>query len=280
MLKVLLVDDEPFILQGLSVIIDWAAEGFEIIDCASNAMDALEVIEKEQPQLVISDVKMPQMSGLCMIEKVRKEKLSNPYFVLLSGYSDFEYAKKAIQNECLDYMVKPVNRIELLSVLKRVREKEKEENRTSGVEKTQSVYKMQDSDMEFADESKRKLSVKGTEEFSGALDLRGNQVILGQIEIFLRENYKQNITLKDLAKKYYMNAAYLGQLFRKQYGEAFKDYLNRVRIEKAKELLIHTDYKIYEIADETGYKDVDYFINKFISLNGCTPTKYRKYKNK
>ncbi len=108
--------------------------------------------------------------------------------------------------------------------------------------------------------------------------LKGNQAkgILGRIENDLKENYRENLTLKDLGRKYYMNAAYLGQIFKKQYGESFKDYLNRIRIEKAVELLIHTDMKIYEVADAVGYKDMDYFINKFISLNGCTPAKFRK----
>ena len=92
----------------------------------------------------------------------------------------------------------------------------------------------------------------------------------------MKENYKENLTLKDLGKKYYVNAAYLGQSFRKQYGESFKDYLNRIRIEAAVELLMYSDKKIYEIAEEVGYKDLDYFINKFIALKGCTPAKFRK----
>ena len=92
----------------------------------------------------------------------------------------------------------------------------------------------------------------------------------------IKEHYMENMTLKELSKKYYVNSAYLGQLFRKQYGQSFKDYLNNYRIEQAAALLLRTDKKIYEIAEEVGYHDLDYFINRFISVKGCTPAKFRK----
>ncbi len=110
------------------------------------------------------------------------------------------------------------------------------------------------------------------------MGLRANQSrgVLSQIESDLKANFRENLTLKDLSKKYFVNAAYLGQTFKKQYGESFKDYLNRIRVEAAVELLLYSDKKIYEIAEEVGYKDMDYFINKFIALKGCTPAKFRK----
>ena len=121
MLKVLLVDDEPFILEGLSVIIDWGKEGFEIAGKVSNALEALEILQREEIDLVISDIKMPEMTGLELVEKVCREKISQAYFVMLSGYNDFRYVRTALQNECLDYMLKPISKDELLDVLDRVR---------------------------------------------------------------------------------------------------------------------------------------------------------------
>lgn len=121
MLKVLLVDDEPFIMEGLSVIIDWNEEGFEIIGKASNAFEALEMLRKEEIDLVISDIKMPGMTGLELVEKVYGEQVSDAYFVMLSGYNDFRYVRTALQNNCLDYMLKPISEDELLKTLDRVR---------------------------------------------------------------------------------------------------------------------------------------------------------------
>lgn len=382
MLRVLLVDDEPFILQGLAMMIDWQGEGFEIIGKVSNAKDALEVLRKENPHLVIADIKMPEMTGLEFLEKVRREKLSDAYFVILSGYSDFDYVHTALLNECLDYMLKPVNREELLMILGRVRtlyeqsekkrrddpkkekniealmmqfflgfeidERDAQENPTDWglTDKRVEKHKINElihaiamndgevietgtrqllEDLERMDERVitmvvnylmfelihlayeqdknvnqqevfrfignsmfEQLNPEGTDtgmirlfsEYGNYLaQLRGNQSkggVLGQIETDLRENFRENLTLKDLSKKYYVNAAYLGQIFKKQYGESFKDYLNRIRIEEAAELLLKTDKKVYEIAEEVGYRDLDYFINKFIGMKGCTPAKFRK----
>ena len=98
--------------------------------------------------------------------------------------------------------------------------------------------------------------------------------MLGEIEREIRENYAKNITLKSLSEKYYVNSAYLGQLFRKKNGQSFKDYLNNYRMERAADLLLHTDKKIVEIAEEVGYHDLDYFVNRFILVKGCTPAKF------
>ena len=89
-------------------------------------------------------------------------------------------------------------------------------------------------------------------------------------------NYKENLTLKSLSEKYYINSAYLGQIFRKKFNCSFKDYLNNFRIEKASELLRRTDDKIYEIATAVGFNSTDYFISKFVQLKGTTPLQYRK----
>lgn len=374
MLKVLLVDDEPFILQGLSVIIDWEANGFEIVETASNALDALEILQKKKIDLVITDIKMPKMTGLELVEKVRKENLSDAYFVILSGYNDFSFVRNALQNNCVDYMLKPVEMEELLEVLRKVRaqyeadNKEKDDNSQAekdvmvksfwgfdsgetpnwnltdkkinkqkvdalihaveigdkeeietgvldvfeelGIDSPedrvvnmiinymffQLIHLASEQDENVNQQEVFKFIINNSMEQEGGLEgkeglkllltdfadylsqLRGNQAkgVLGKIEADVRENYKENLTLKDLSRKYYVNAAYLGQIFKKQYGESFKDYLNRIRIEKAVDLLLHTDMKIYEVAEAIGYKDMDYFINKFIAVNGCTPAKFRK----
>ena len=128
MLKVLLVDDEPFILQGLSVIIDWQSEGFEIVGKEENVQNALKVIQEKKPELIIADIKMPGQTGLDLLEIVRSELKLSCYFVILSGFNDFAYVRQALRNDCLDYMLKPVNKTELLKMLKGLfKKKPKEE---------------------------------------------------------------------------------------------------------------------------------------------------------
>ena len=113
------------------------------------------------------------------------------------------------------------------------------------------------------------------------VSLRGkvSKGVLHDIEKELTAHYAENITLKDLAAKYYVNSSYLGQLFRKQYGMSFREYLNTIRINEAASMLLKSDEKISRIAEDVGYHDTDYFINKFIAIKGCTPSKYRKNGN-
>ena len=86
----------------------------------------------------------------------------------------------------------------------------------------------------------------------------------------------KNLTLKGMSQKYYVNSAYLGQLFKKKYGVSFREYLNNCRIDEAARLLTTTNDKIYAIARAVGYQDLDYFIERFIAAKGCTPSSYRK----
>jgi two-component system response regulator YesN len=100
--------------------------------------------------------------------------------------------------------------------------------------------------------------------------------VLGDIEKEIKDHYAENLTLRDLGKKYFINSSYLGQIFRKSFGTSFKDYLNDYRINEAALLLLRTDEKVSTIACRVGYHDLDYFVSRFIAVKGCTPAKYRK----
>ena len=100
--------------------------------------------------------------------------------------------------------------------------------------------------------------------------------VLLDIEREIREHYAQNLTLRELGQKYFVNSSYLGQIFRKKYGQSFKDYLCSYRINEAAGLLLRTNRKISRIAEDVGYRDTDYFISRFIEQKGATPARYRK----
>ena len=104
--------------------------------------------------------------------------------------------------------------------------------------------------------------------------------ILADIEMEVRDHYAENISLRNLGEKYFINSSYLGQIFRKKFNQSFKDYLTNYRINEAARQLINTDKKINQIAADVGYRDCDYFIRKFIETQGCTPSKYRKNHSK
>ena len=104
---------------------------------------------------------------------------------------------------------------------------------------------------------------------------RSARSVLSDVEKDIREHYAENISLRELSRKYYINNAYLGQLFKKKFGVSFKDYLTDYRIKEAARMLLATDKKVINIAEDVGYKDSDYFVQKFIERIGCTPSKYR-----
>lgn len=524
MLKVLLVDDEPFILQGLKMLLDWEAAGYEV-HTATNGKEALDYYKYNPVDLIIADIKMPVMTGLELLKELRETLNSDVYFVILSGYAEFNYAQEALRYNCTDYILKPVEKEQLIGILGTVSalNSEKETLNQDRAKKERAYLDRNlmallsgkydkgnieylsgkiniDEDMcylevqldeetlseDYSDDDKKeqlkKLYAAATEFLKSDVDLcvmdvsdsekiydlgfiytesmgqqrqlsmkeyindfldyiivntnlsatvlvgktvsgiknisksygtanmlrslqgfrekkrlyyyeeeykvtdsgilickkqldelidaiekgehieirekvdsfysemkntgvtestmnlninyllfqlihlaseldsevnqeeilrmisestseegirRGGKThlcrmayaygeylaqlrknvskgVLGDIEEEIKKNFASNLTLKDLAEKYFINSAYLGQLFRKKYGCSFKDYLNEKRIEEASRLLRKSDMKIYEVAEAVGYKDVDYFVNKFIEANGCTPTKYKK----
>lgn len=371
LLSVMIVDDEPFIAQGLSVLIDWQMEGYEIVKIAGNGYEALEYLKEKEVDLIITDIKMPVMNGLELLEIIKKNHISDAYFTLLSGYRDFSYARQAMRNECMDYLLKPVEKEELVTLLRKIicisekaRENEQNHNELELYTKkslysyegeiqashngivlckdnldtlieaieqgekiaiNKSVEKLFDELKRMGDSADNiKLNINyllfqlihlATEQDNevdqekvlhfisasamGDGMIRGNSIYLSrfaceyadylrqlrrnasrgvllEIEKEIKENYAENLTLRKLSEKYYINSSYLGQIFRKKYGQSFKDYLNNHRINEASKLLLKTDKKMIQIAEDVGYKDSDYFIRKFIELKGCTPSRYRK----
>ncbi|MCR5001877.1 MAG: response regulator [Lachnospiraceae bacterium] len=352
MLKVMLVDDEPFIMQGLSVLIDWEDLGYKIVKCASNGGEAYDYLKENSVDLIISDISMPVMSGLELLKRIREEGLSDAYFVVLSGYNDFAYAQQAIRYTCMEYLLKPINKDQLTDILKRVysegrmvkREDEVHDEKNKvvlykkelddliraidtnemgamnlsvdalydkmySVGMTEDILSMnlnylqvqlihlavqqdetvdQEEVLNYISENvydagrtkgsrvHLKRFALGYAEYLGQLRKNASRGVLSEVEKEIKKNYADNLTLRDLSKKYYVNPAYLGQMFKKKYNQSFKDYLCQIRINEASSMLLNTDDKISLIAEKVGYKDVDYFIQKFIEQKGITPAKYRR----
>lgn len=116
--KVLLVDDEPIILQSLKVAIPWDELGLEIAGEARNGEVALRLIEEKAPQIIISDIRMPVIDGIALMKEVlpRSSKL---IFIFISGYGEFEYARDALRLGAFDYLLKPIDHDELTEMLTR-----------------------------------------------------------------------------------------------------------------------------------------------------------------
>ncbi|NLI59261.1 MAG: response regulator [Clostridium sp.] len=119
-MKVLLVDDEPYVFEGLRIMVDWEKYGFSICGEASNGEDALEIIKTCNPHLVVTDIKMPVMDGIKLIKSVYEDSNIRAKFIILSGYDEFEYAKSAMQYGVNSYILKPLDEDELNQAVKKV----------------------------------------------------------------------------------------------------------------------------------------------------------------
>ncbi|MDQ2084872.1 response regulator [Herbivorax sp. ANBcel31] len=136
LLRVLLVDDEPFVFEGLRIMVDWEKYGFSICGEASNGEDALEIIKTGNPHLVITDIRMPVMDGIQLIKSVYEDSNLRAKFIILSGYNDFDYAKKAMKYGVNSYILKPLDEDELNQAVKKAgnqiqEERKKEESRNN-----------------------------------------------------------------------------------------------------------------------------------------------------
>ena len=116
-LKVLLADDEPYILEGLSKLIDWEAEGFEIVKKASNGLEAYEYLKNNKVDIIFADIQMPNMTGLELLQHIKEEEISDAYFIIVSGFNDFKYAQTAIRYGSMDYVLKPLSKETLMEIL-------------------------------------------------------------------------------------------------------------------------------------------------------------------
>lgn len=118
--RIMVVDDEEEIRLGIIKKIDWEGNGFVVVGDAENGKEALEKAEKLQPDVIITDIKMPFMDGLELGKKLA-ELMPSTKIIVFSGYDDFEYAHKAIKINVIEYVLKPINSIELTEVLKRLK---------------------------------------------------------------------------------------------------------------------------------------------------------------
>ena len=119
--KVLLADDEKQILDGMKNGTDWNAVGYEVVGTALNGLEAWEMIQSLQPDVVISDIRMPFMDGLELAKKIAG-RLTRSRMILFSGFDDFDYAQQAIRYQVYDYMLKPVKPEDLQALLLRLHE--------------------------------------------------------------------------------------------------------------------------------------------------------------
>ena len=237
-MKIMIVDDEPKIRRGMKTLLE-EQDGFEVIGIYDNAMSSLSDLDEKQPNVLITDIKMPEYSGLDLIEKIR-EKDKNLYIIILSGYGSFKYAQRAIRSGVYRYLTKPTNPRELISVLREI------ELKIEGINRTVS-------------KSEENESVEV-----------GNLLIRKALD-YIELHYAEKIGLKTLSDALYISPNYFSDLFRRHMKVKFSDFLIEYRLKKACILLKKPEYKVSEIAEMVGFRDSTYFSTVFKKTYNLTP---------
>ncbi len=241
--KALIIDDEKPVRVAISKLGDWDAFHLERPVQAENGREGLIAMRELKPSLVFLDMQMPVMDGTEFL-KAASVEFKDTAFIVISGYDDFDYARSALRFGAVDYLLKPVVGEEL----------------NAAIEKAMKAL--------FPGESFERSSLKP--------DTPSAEEVTELIKERIDKNYSDNIKVSDFAEQYYFSGEYLSRLFKLKYGSNIYEYLLKVRMERAKELLKSSELKIQEIALRTGYPDTNYFSKAFRNYTGLTPREYRK----
>ncbi|MCX7746274.1 MAG: response regulator [Clostridia bacterium] len=278
MMKVLLIDDEEIIREGLKKIIDWGSLDCEIIGEAEDGEDGIKMINSLKPDIVFTDIRMPGLDGLQMISNIKDIK-EDCKIIILSGFRDFEYAQEAVKLGAFRFLLKPSKPKEIsqtvkdaVDEIKKIREKEEQYHALKiQAEKLASAQKT-----EKSDEDKWSLEDSAAPE-TGEVTSNAKYLV-SKAKTYMHANYKKDLNLKVVAEELYISTWYLSKLLKKETGKTFIDILNEIRIKEAIKLLNEPRYKIYKIAEEVGFTDVPYFYRLFKKLTGMTPIEYKNRK--
>lgn len=265
MYKVLIIDDEYIIREGLKLTIDWKGMNCSIAGEAEDGDEGLKMVESQRPDIIFTDIRMPGLNGLEMISAMRKLK-HNCKIIILTGHRDFEYAQEAVRLGAFRFILKPSKEQEILdSVKDAIEEIEKHKQEKKMLEsyknKIAEYYDINNNQKEIVDEGAK------------------SSYLVKKAIAYMKENYKSDLGLQTVSEKLYISTWHLSKILKKETGSTFIDLLNNIRIHEAKKLLGDPKYKIYEICELVGFSDVAYFVKLFKKIVGITPTEYRNSNN-
>ena len=251
MYKVVLIDDEDIIVEGMRRMVKWADYGCGVIGTAYDAASGSALIRQLHPDIVFTDIKMPGPDGLTMLAGLRSE-FPDTQITVLTGYRDFSYAQQSIRLGVTRFLLKPSKMDELHEALAAMTAKLRQQTGTPEPE-----------------------APAQPEEASEPPAKQAGSFLVKQALAFLEQQYARKLTLQEVADECYVSQWHLSKLLNKHTGKNFYDLLNTIRIQKAKELLADPSLKIGDIAELVGYSDNGHFARTFKKLEGVSANEYR-----
>lgn len=243
--EVVIAEDEELILHNIIQKIN-AHPSFHVVGNAQTGARALELIKETLPTLLVTDIRMPVMDGMELLSKAR-ELYPDMKFIIISGFSDFEYAREALHLKVYDYLLKPVSQEDVDDVLTRLHKD----------------LKLQEEDY-----------VSYFSEDYAHIDPAKMAELLHD---FITTHYQHPLNLNVIAQTMNYSQSYLTKIFLHEYDCTPIKYLNQIRLQKACHMLLHSPaLTINQIAELTGYEDQAYFSRIFKKNTGVSPMQYRK----
>lgn len=243
MYKMLICDDENYILEMLLNNINWKSLGIDAVETAVNGQMGYNKFNTGHYDILLTDIRMPIMSGIEMAKKIRAQN-KEVQIILLTSYEEFEYAKSAIKINACGYILKPFDEKELLDTIR------------------EAVARLGERAKNGAEPEKEKGN--GDSNF-----------IVDSINNYINENIRKKITLKDVSEYLGYSPNYIGQLYKKHTGMYINEYIIKMKMEYAKTLLRIPQNQVGTVAEMLGYSDQAYFIKQFKEFYGVTPKIYR-----
>jgi two-component system, response regulator YesN len=241
MLKAVIFDDEFIVIEGLKRVINWSEKGIDLVGTANDGISGLSLFYSEKPDIIFTDIRMPGINGLKLIEEVM-DTSPDTICVVMSGHREFEYVKQALKIGVADYLVKPITIQMIEETIDKIKKKKLKEQ----------------SHFSFPLNHKHKAIEKACK--------------------YIYENYNKEISLQEVADFTGLNPNYFSILFKDQMGKTYIKYLTELRMEKAK-LMLQEGQKVIMVSEKVGYHTYRHFSDIFKKYVGVSPGQYKKVEN-
>ncbi|HAL74115.1 MAG TPA: hypothetical protein DCM45_03355 [Clostridiales bacterium] len=252
-MNLLIVEDEAYALQGILDGVDWPALAFSEVFTAKSYAQAREILEKQHVHILLSDIELPEKSGLELIDWANNHR-PDTVCIILSCHADFEYARRAVGLKCLDYVIKPVAYDQLTEILRSAQAALLNRQQQTALENYGKIYVKTISDQKTGGQDK--LSIVET------------------VAQYISDHLAEPLSVEGLARLAYVSPDYLTRAFKKRYGRAVIDYINEQRLLLAGEMLKKKDMSVKSICYAVGFNNFSYFIRQFKRFYGKTPSEF------
>lgn len=252
-MKLLIVDDEMFAVQGILDGVDWTALSFEGVLQAYSYAQAIGLLEENSVDVLLCDIEMPDGSGLELVNYVNLHS-PDTQCIILSCHDEFDFARRAVRLDCFDYILKPVRYDALTEVLSRA---------IAASEARQRRTRMEDIGQQYVDAMAKKHKVETGDAAGAAMD-------------YISTHLGEELSVRQLAAMVYVSPDHLTRLFKRKYGKSIPEVILEKRMTLAAQLLLRGNASISAVSASVGFSNYSYFSEQFRKVYGVTPRKYQK----